>query len=376
MLAAVRLDEVPDPEHDVGPLRERRRAPGREGRLGRRDGGVDLLDRGEVDLAGEPPGGRVVDRAARGRTCRRPRAPADPVAGPDSVAGRVARGRRPALRPASWRNLIWWVAADGERTDCAVPPRYSVARDEPRPRPGAQDPRPRRAGSAHCGDGRSPAAARWSRRPRRSASCRRSRAVRHTRRRRGSAPSTPSAMSVPGVAAARRRPGRARSGRRAARTSAQAATTEEQGAAVARSGSAARAASTDTTSDERRRASPTPRRPATGCDGSAGASDPHGPGPRYAVAQAASLGCPWPAPPRTIASLPAPRANRSGQHGDVQPASDRGLEQPRRRSRAVRRPPTTASPSSRPPPAGSRIGDAARRRSSRGAGARSRADRR
>ena len=36
----VRLDEVPDAEHDVGPLRERGRAPGREGGLRRRDGGV------------------------------------------------------------------------------------------------------------------------------------------------------------------------------------------------------------------------------------------------------------------------------------------------------------------------------------------------
>ena len=75
-LLAARLDEVPDLEQDVGPLRERRRAPGREGRLRRGDGGADLIGRGEVDLAGDPAGRRVVDRARGDRTCpRRSRPP-------------------------------------------------------------------------------------------------------------------------------------------------------------------------------------------------------------------------------------------------------------------------------------------------------------
>ena len=51
-LVAVLLDEVPDAEQDVGPLAQRGRAPGREGGLGRRDGRVELLDRGEVDVPG------------------------------------------------------------------------------------------------------------------------------------------------------------------------------------------------------------------------------------------------------------------------------------------------------------------------------------
>ena len=48
-VAAMGVDEVPDPEQDLGALRERGRAPGRERRLGGGDGGVHLLDRGEVD---------------------------------------------------------------------------------------------------------------------------------------------------------------------------------------------------------------------------------------------------------------------------------------------------------------------------------------
>ena len=73
MSAPVRVHEVPDPEQDLGPLRQRGRAPGRERGLGRGDRRVDLLHRGEVDLAGElrPWPGRRPGRA--GRTCR-PRA--------------------------------------------------------------------------------------------------------------------------------------------------------------------------------------------------------------------------------------------------------------------------------------------------------------
>ena len=43
--------------------------------LAARDGGVELLGRGEVDVPGEPPGRRVVDRRPGGRTCRRRAAP-------------------------------------------------------------------------------------------------------------------------------------------------------------------------------------------------------------------------------------------------------------------------------------------------------------
>ena len=49
-LVAMLVDEVPDPEQDVGPLAQRRRAPARERCAGRRDRRIDLLDRGEVDV--------------------------------------------------------------------------------------------------------------------------------------------------------------------------------------------------------------------------------------------------------------------------------------------------------------------------------------
>jgi hypothetical protein len=63
-LAPMRLDQVPDPEHDLGPLRQRRRAPAWEGGLCGGHRGVDLLDRGEVDLARDRAGRRVEHVAA------------------------------------------------------------------------------------------------------------------------------------------------------------------------------------------------------------------------------------------------------------------------------------------------------------------------
>ena len=96
--------------------------------------------------------------------------------------------------------------------------------------------------------------------------------------------------------------------------------------------------------------------PSSACDGTegrAGTSEPHGPGPRYAVAQAASLGTPCPVPDRTIASFPAPSANSSGA---AAMCSHRPTEAPSRLATyaPVTKPPTTASPSSSPPTVGSR----------------------
>ncbi len=97
-LLAVRLDQVPDPEHDLGALRERRRAPARERGLGRGDRGTDLLDRGEVDVLRQATGRRVVDRTlAAGRAGDA--APADPVADPTWCRGvRSDRARLCDLR--------------------------------------------------------------------------------------------------------------------------------------------------------------------------------------------------------------------------------------------------------------------------------------
>ena len=49
----VLVDEVADPEQDLGPLRERRRPPGGERLRRGANGRVDLLGRREVDLAGQ-----------------------------------------------------------------------------------------------------------------------------------------------------------------------------------------------------------------------------------------------------------------------------------------------------------------------------------
>ncbi len=84
---AARVDELADPEHDLRPPRERERAPGRERGLRRGHRPVDLLDRGEVDLAGLPSGGRVVDgAAAAGLSGHAPAA--DPVVDPGDLRAR------------------------------------------------------------------------------------------------------------------------------------------------------------------------------------------------------------------------------------------------------------------------------------------------
>ncbi len=84
-LVTVRLDQVPDLEHDVGALGQRGRAPGGERGLRRRDGRPDFLDRGQVDVPGQRAGRGVVDGAfAPGRSGHD--AATDPVA--DSTGGR------------------------------------------------------------------------------------------------------------------------------------------------------------------------------------------------------------------------------------------------------------------------------------------------
>ena len=83
---SVGLDEVPDAEHDVGPLGQRGRAPGREGGLGLGHDSGDLIDRCEVDVLRDRPRGGVVDgalatgRAGDGGT-------ADPMADPSGRRG-------------------------------------------------------------------------------------------------------------------------------------------------------------------------------------------------------------------------------------------------------------------------------------------------
>ena len=88
------VDEVPDTEHDLGPARQRRRAPAGERGLCCGDGCVDVRGRGEVDLAGQPPRGRVVDRTGPSRR------PGDQLA-TDPVMDSLAARRR--VRPGRTR---------------------------------------------------------------------------------------------------------------------------------------------------------------------------------------------------------------------------------------------------------------------------------
>ncbi len=82
------VDEVPDLEQDLGPLRERGRAPARERRLGRGHGRVQLLGRREVDPFRLRSRGRIEHGPAPARPAR-DRMAADPV-----PHGRKRGGRR------------------------------------------------------------------------------------------------------------------------------------------------------------------------------------------------------------------------------------------------------------------------------------------
>ena len=70
-LLAVGVDQLAEVEHHLRAARQRRRPPRRERVGGGGDGGVDLLDRGQLDLGLLLAGGRVPDRARCGPTCRR-----------------------------------------------------------------------------------------------------------------------------------------------------------------------------------------------------------------------------------------------------------------------------------------------------------------
>ena len=123
------VDEVPDPEQDLGPLRERGRAPGRERRLGRGDGRVELLGRREVDplrLRARWPGRT---RARAGPTGPRP-------------GGRRSSGRRTAseadvasLGSASWVMRVPPGRRSGGRCQAAtLAPRARAGEGGDRPR--------------------------------------------------------------------------------------------------------------------------------------------------------------------------------------------------------------------------------------------------
>src|SRR5262249_39853223 len=75
---SMRVEELADPEEELGPPCDRERAPRRERFFRGLDGGVDLLDRREIDRAGLHAGGRVEDDAAAPGLAFADRA-ADPV---------------------------------------------------------------------------------------------------------------------------------------------------------------------------------------------------------------------------------------------------------------------------------------------------------
>ena len=147
-LLAVRLDEVPDLEHDVGALRERRRAPGRERGLGRRDG------------RRRPPRPRRSRRACvSGRSPGRRPAPSRPdvpatLRPPIQWLTRPGAGASDRAAPGSATCVMGRPLVAGRRVRRPAgvgPPRYSVAPSAGR-RP-ASGPRPRldRVGAAGSG---------------------------------------------------------------------------------------------------------------------------------------------------------------------------------------------------------------------------------
>ena len=166
LLAAV-VHELADPEHQLGPLRERGGAPRGERRLRGGDRGTDLLGRRQVDLAALLPERRVVDGSgAAGRSLDG--LAADPVADAGerfallggrgrelghallleivarSVARRVGSTRAPRDRRAH-RARARHPRSGGDARDAACPDRPSVTAARGRRRRAADDARRRPA---------------------------------------------------------------------------------------------------------------------------------------------------------------------------------------------------------------------------------------
>ncbi len=141
-LGATRVHEVPDAEHDLGALRDRRRAPGRECGLRGRDRAVDLFDAREVDARACTSRGRVIHRAPSDRSVPATIDATDPVADPGDVAGggcgllwQAASCRGPRGCGASGATRMWSPTIPGRREPGAGRPgRRRSPRPSVRPR--------------------------------------------------------------------------------------------------------------------------------------------------------------------------------------------------------------------------------------------------
>ena len=256
-LLAVGLDQVPDLEHDVGALRQRRRAPAGKAAFAAATAADDLLDRGEVDVLRQLSGRRVVDGAlAPGRAGHGPSA--DPVADPTRRAG-DPWWPCPALRPvSSEHHPLQWKDHDTPRAS-------------PTARAGAGQNLGRVSGSGQPRSDPARSVGRRSRRPR-HADARLSTTSAATQPIAMPIAISPLALSCP---ATRRIAPRRRHGRPGGRPQADpdeeqppvaaAERADHQGAASGRPGC---------------RASRSPSSACDGTDGRAGTSEPHGPGPR------------------------------------------------------------------------------------------------
>ena len=156
-------------EQDLGALATATsRASAGKAALRRRDGRVDLLGRGEVDLLGQPcrsPGRRPAPSRPDVPATRRP--PIQWLTRPG--AGRV--GDRRVRRPVSW---------EGPRRRCMRPDTPSI-RSDPQARPSEPRPSPDRARTACCGLAPVARARRGSRTPRTSAPAIAATAIDHER---------------------------------------------------------------------------------------------------------------------------------------------------------------------------------------------------
>ena len=290
----VRLDQVPDPEHDVGALGERGRPPGREGRLGRRDGRVDVRARREVDVLRQTTGGRVVDRTFPARGAGHD-PPADPVADPAGLGriGAAGVGRFDlchGLDLDGWGPLTILPAPCGRVGVPCGRVGVPLLRTRGRLRIGPGDIEP--AGGRRVGASGRPVAA-----------C----GQEHERHRAGHRDGDRDEPGRVEVAGHGRVPPGGRDQRPRHRP--QPDRSEEQRSVPAPERPDDEDHGQDGEDRQRRDTLDGLRRAPTA--GPAGAT-PTGPGGRYAVAHVSRLGTPCPAPVRTMVSLPAPRTNRAG----------------------------------------------------------------
>ena len=319
-LLAVRLDEVPDPEHDLGPLRSEVARQAGKAAFAAATARLDLLDRGEVDVLGDlarSPGRRP---GPRGRTCPATSRPpiqwlTRPAAG---ASGRAAPGSATCVIGI---DLVLLGVADQAVTETRRgSSRYSACRaDRPDGAPAPAGLRPHSLGTAVASPGPARRRSCGDRLVRRSARGRRivSHADDH-----GAADRDPDRDQAAGSEPERHdrvAPG----GRDHARGPRAHSPSPTKNSRPSRRREPAEQHQEDQDGEDDQRGDPLVRLRRVRRQRRRRAS-PTGPGPAYAVAQEASLGSAL-AGRRSgsSSSLPAPRTNSSGQRRHVEPSPDR-----------------------------------------------------